>query len=43
MTTDGLPQRRRQAGNPLPQISLLTNYVPHIDLTSYGARSGAGT
>jgi hypothetical protein len=43
MKTDGLPLRRRQAGNPLPQIGVLTNSVPHIDLTSYGARSGAGT
>jgi hypothetical protein len=43
MKTDGLPQRRRQAGNPFPQIGVLTHSVPHIDLASYGARSGAGT
>jgi hypothetical protein len=43
MKIDDRPRRRRQAGNPLPQIGILTNLVPHIDLTSYGARSGAGT
>jgi hypothetical protein len=43
MTIDDRPRPRRQTGNLLPQIDVLTEPVPHIDLTSYGARSGAGT
>jgi hypothetical protein len=43
MKIDHRARPRQQAGNPLPRISVLTNPVPHIDLTSYGARSGAGT
>ena len=43
MTIDDRRGPRRQAGNLLPQIGVLTKPVPHIDLTSYGARSGTGT
>jgi hypothetical protein len=43
MKIDDRPRPRQQAGILLPQIGILTNAVPHIDLTSYGARSGAGT
>ncbi|WP_433297492.1 hypothetical protein ACQPZQ_18750 [Pseudonocardia sp. CA-142604] len=39
MTIDDRPRPRQQAGNPLPQIGIPTIPVPHIDLTSYGARS----
>lgn len=42
MTIDDRPRRRWQAGSPLPQIGILTNLVRHVDLTSYGARPGAG-
>jgi hypothetical protein len=43
MTIDHRPRAPQQALKLLPQIGVLTNPVPHIDLTSYGARSGAGT
>jgi hypothetical protein len=37
MKIDDQRRRRRQAGSLLPQIGILTNPLPHIDLTSYGA------
>jgi hypothetical protein len=43
MTIDDRTRPRRQAGNLLPRIGVLTKPVPHIDLTCHGARSGAGT
>jgi hypothetical protein len=43
MKIDDRHRPQQQAGNPLPRIGIDTTPAPHIDLTSYGARSGAGT
>jgi hypothetical protein len=43
MNIDDRLRSQRQASSPLPQIDVLTSAVPHLDLTSYGVRSGAGT